>query len=285
MIDFKTLRYLSGGKPQIDVACPACGPGRRTPSNRIRKVLRIWDDGGDFITFACQRCGETGYAKPEGARHSAPRPRSQPIKTEPTPDKSATARFLWTQRKPIAGSIAERYLREPRGYRGPLPATLGFLPARGEHAPAMIAAFGIPTEPEPGHLVVSDDAVTGVHLTKLRPDGSGKADAEKAKIMIGPSMGEPIVLAPCNDLLGLAVTEGIEDALTVHELTGLGAWAAGSAGRMPALADAVPDYVEAVTIMVDANDAGINNSAKLAVLLEQRGISADLPILLAQEAA
>lgn len=41
--------------------------------------------------------------------------------------------------------------------------------------------------------------------------------------MIGRSKGAPIVLAPLNDLLGLIVTEGIEDALSAHQATGLGA--------------------------------------------------------------
>jgi DNA primase len=40
-------------------------------------------------------------------------------------DKAA---WLWSQRKPIVGSIAEKYLRETRKYSGPLPATLAFLP-------------------------------------------------------------------------------------------------------------------------------------------------------------
>lgn len=262
MLDFETLQELSRDAAVADAACPLCGPSCNTPSNRVRKVMRIWNEGDDFITYHCERCGESGYAKAEGARQSAPRPR--PVKTEPTPDKRKTARFLWTQRKAIAGSIAERYLREARGYRGPLPPTLGFLPARGEHPPAMIAAFG-----------VDDDTVAGVHLTKLKPDGSGKADVEKPKIMIGPSKGQPIVLAPCNDLLGLAITEGIEDALTVHELTGLGAWAAGAAGRMPSLADAVPEYVECVSIFVDDDTAGRSNAAKLAAELRQRGIDVE----------
>jgi Toprim domain len=260
MIDFDTLRHLSGGRPQCDVACPSCSPGRKSPHNRTRKVLRVWDSGDDFITYACARCGQTGYAKPEGAARSAPRPRPQPVKSEPAADKSEFARFLWSNRKRIAGSIAERYLREPRRYHGPLPATLGFLPARDDHPPAMIAAFGIPAEPG------------RIHLTRLKPDGSGKAGTKKDKIMIGPSMGQPIVLAPCNDLLGLAVTEGIEDALTVHELTGLGAWAAGSTSRLPALGDAVPGYVECVSIFVDDNEAGRNNATKLAAGLKRRGI-------------
>jgi len=43
-----------------------------------------------------------------------------------------------------------------RGYGGrALPSTLAFLPARGEHGPAMIAAFGFPEEPEPGELTIA----------------------------------------------------------------------------------------------------------------------------------
>jgi hypothetical protein len=42
--------------------------------------------------------------------------------------------------------------------------------------------------------------VKGVHLTRLLPDGSGKAvfndPDEPAKIMIGFSIGSPILLAP-----------------------------------------------------------------------------------------
>jgi hypothetical protein len=90
-----------------------------------------------------------------------------------------------------------------------LPATLGFLPARGVHAPAMIAAFGLPSEPEPGQLAIADDAVCGVHITRLAPNGLGKACTDADKIMIGMSVGSPIVLGPPNDLLGLAITEGI----------------------------------------------------------------------------
>ena len=52
------------------------------------------------------------------------------------------------------------------------------------------------------------------------------------------------MLRPVNDIGGLLIAEGIENALACHA-SGLGLWAAGSAGRLPALADKVPDYVEA----------------------------------------
>jgi hypothetical protein len=75
-----------------------------------------------------------------------------------------------------------------RGYDGPLPATLGFLPARGEHGLAMIAAFGIAREIEPGQLRILDGDVAGVHITQLSPTGT-KAGTNADKIMIGSSIG------------------------------------------------------------------------------------------------
>ena len=174
------------------------------------------------------------------------------------------ARWLWRQRRPIAGTIAERYLRG-RGITCALPTTLGFLPPRKpEHHPAMIAAFALADE--------TPQSVVAVHLTLLKPDGSGKAEIEKPKIMVGSPSGRPIVVALPNDLLGLAICEGIEDALTAHQLTGLGAWAAGAAGFMGALGAAVPDYIEAVTIFAHADKAGQDGARELATALGQRGI-------------
>jgi Toprim domain len=95
---------------------------------------------------------------------------------------------------------------------------------------------------------------------------------DQAKIMIGHSIGSPIVLAPPNDLLGMAITEGIEDALTVHEHTRLGAWAAGSASRLPAIADVIPAYIEVVTISVDDDIDGRRHAAVLGDRVQARGI-------------
>jgi hypothetical protein len=181
------------------------------------------------------------------------------------------AAWLWAQRWPIIGSIAERYLRS-REITCPLPPTLAFLPpSKPEHHPAMIAAFGPCEEPEPG-VIVPPRNVEAVHLTLLKPDDTGKADVEKPKIIIGSPGNLPIVLAPLNDLLGLAVTEGIEDGLTAHLATGLGVWAAGSAGRMPKVADIIPSYVECVTIRADDDEAGQRGAQQLAQALDQRGI-------------
>ena len=61
----------------------------------------------------------------------------------------------------------------------------------------------------------------GVHLTRLNADGTGKADSEPKKVMIGKSSGFPIIIAPPNDLLGMCIVEGIEDGLSIHEQPGL----------------------------------------------------------------
>jgi hypothetical protein len=247
-IGLDVINQLTGGRLGThDVPCPECGPFKRAIRNQRRPVLRVYLIEDGFAGYHCARCGEKGAAFD---RNSTP---PDPIKLAEARAEAAErdhvlrserlekARWLWSQRRPIAGSIAERYLREARSYSGSLPATLAFLPARGDHPPAMIAAFGLAHEVDPGVIAIADCAVTGVHLTRLRPDGSGKAifedPDEQAKLMVGHSNGSPIVLAAPNDMLGVAITEGIEDGLSVHLDTGLGVWTAGSASRMPALAD------------------------------------------------
>jgi Toprim domain len=82
-----------------------------------------------------------------------------------------------------------------------------------------------------------------------------------------------------NDNLGLAIVEGIEDGLSVHEATGLGVWVAGAASRMPALAEMVPSYADAVSIIADADDAGRRHSTELAACLQARGIRPEIVAL------
>lgn len=184
--------------------------------------------------------------------------------------KLATARALWDASVPLQGTPAETYLRAARRITCVSPSTLRFLPARGNHPPALIAAFGIPCEPEPGILLLPPRHITGVHLTRLQPDGSSKVH-NTSKIMLGRSSGSPIVLAPMTDLCGLGIAEELENALSHHIATGLGVWAAGCASRLPSLAAVVPPYVETVSIVVDDDDAGRRYSHALKGALLARG--------------
>ena len=141
------------------------------------------------------------------------------------------ARWLWQSRRSISDTPAETYLRQARGYIGAIPPTLAYLPpARPEHYPALIAAFALVDEIEPG-VLASPCNVDAVHLTLLQANGADKAPVEKPKLVIGRPLGRPIVLAPANDLLGLAITEGIEDGLSI--LPGDQAWSVGSGLSSP----------------------------------------------------
>jgi hypothetical protein len=280
-IGLDTIDQLTGRRlGTFDTTCPMCSAFRHSPMNRRARVFRVYRIEPGFAGYHCVHCGEKGHARD---RNSSP---PDPVKLAKARAEAAErdrihkterlskALWLWTSGVLIAGTVGETYLREARGYRGTLPATLRFLAPRGEHGPAMIAAFGMPREIEPGVIRIAADAIKGVHLTRLAADGLGKAGTDRDKIMIGNSMGSPIVLAPPNDLLGIAIAEGIEDALTIHEETGLGAWAAGSASRMTALADALSSWIDCVNVLVDDDGDGRKFAGELIRRIEARGIEA-----------
>ncbi len=262
--------------------CPQCSTKRKKANQKLKCLGVTIDQQG--VKLGCNHCQFTGGGFYRAAERAAPAAAVDLAALEQAKAKAAErqridvaesqkkCRWLWSQRMPPARSIVETYLRECRGYTGPLPRTIGFLPATHVHPPAMIAAFGMARETSPGDLVIDDVAVTGIHITKLKPDGSDKAGTEADKLTIGIANTSPIILAAPNDLLGLAIAEGIEDALSAHQTTGLGAWAAGTAGRLPAMADFVPGYVESVTVMVDDDPNGEKNSIELARRLIARGI-------------
>jgi DNA primase len=256
--------------------CPVCGGVDRFA---VHIAKQIWNcrgcaKGGDVVDLVQHLDGVDFAAAVETL--IGEKPRRSLVRTTPKQPNGhnggndherrqhAKAAWLWRQRQPITGSIPETYLRQARCYYGPLPATLGFLPARTkDQHPAMIAAFGIADAPHD---------VDAVHLTLLKGDGSGKADVPKPKLFVGRPLDRPIVLAPIGDTLALAITEGIEDGLSVRAALDLGVWAAGSGDRMPVLAGTVPRFVETVTIWAHADAAGRAGARKLAELLYRRGI-------------
>lgn len=276
---------LKGKPPELAGPCPVCGGTDRFGVNIKKQMFycRKCDVGGDVITFVRHVDGCTfkeavnlltgGHTPPQkpaaDAQHGAPGHRDCPAPAKAA-DNAATAAWLWSRREPVSESCpAGLYLRQTRRYGGPIPSTLGYLPANGRHPPAMIAVFGFGEEPEPGGIDPPAE-VTGVHITRLTPDGR-KAPEDKPKIMLGPMSGLPIVLAPVNDGLGLAITEGIEDGLSVFEETGLGVWAAGSAGNMPKIAAALPPYVECATIFAH-RDEGMRFAKESARLIAAMGV-------------
>jgi hypothetical protein len=132
------------------------------------------DDWRECRRHVEERLGVEPFRRPNSRQTLSATPLGAPHR-KATAAHNRRPLWLWRQRKPIEGSIAERYLREARGYAGLIPTTLWYLPPRDSHPPSLIAAFGMASEPEPGVLTIADANVRGVHLTRLATDGRGKA--------------------------------------------------------------------------------------------------------------
>ena len=152
---------------------------------------------------------------------------------------------VWNEAGPIPGTIADAYLRG-RGIACGLPDSLRFHPecwhASAKRLPAMIPRVdGLPR--------------LAVHRTYLRPDGSGKAEVDPNKAMLGAAKGGAVRLA---DGQGpLVVAEGIETALSLSSglLRGPATvWAALSAPGVAGLR--LPERPHKLTIAHDGDDAG-----------------------------
>ncbi len=155
----------------------------------------------------------------------------------------------------------------------PFPPTIRFLPPSERHPhPAMICAARLASEPFCGKHDVGPNQFRGVHITYLQPNGRGKAAVHPPRRMLGKIKSAPFTLMPPNDGNGLLIAEGIESALAGHLASGLGIWAAGSATLMPALADAVPSFIECVTVFVEADPAGTRNAEELMRRIAAHGI-------------
>lgn len=121
--------------------------------------------------------------------------------------RATQAKRSWDQSFSIPGTLAEVYLRD-RGITCALPSTLRFHPAcwhlSGRRLPALVA-------------LVEGAEHFAVHRTYLREDGSGKADVQPVKAMLGPVAGGAVRLAvaPAAEAAPLVVAEGIETALSL----------------------------------------------------------------------
>ena len=272
--------------------CPVCGGKDRFAINPSKGLwnCRRCGRGGDAIDLVCHVTG-VSFRSAVAVVDGEPRPdrscdetRVQDDATEALP-RAAPPRAdgrglgLWRMAAPIDHTPADLYLRE-RGFAPPYPATLRYLPGEGDHPHALIAAFGLPDEPEPGSLRMPDTAVRAVHLTRLDPTGTSRLKSNNARIIVGQGgLGFPVAVTPINDGLGLLIAEGIENALSLGLSLRLGAWAACSHTRMPALVSAVPSHIEAVTIVADPEPAARASATALAEKLKRRGFIVTLKVM------
>ena len=169
--------------------------------------------------------------------------------------KAKLAARIWNEALPIAGTLAERYLR-CRELTLELPTCLRFHPAckhapSGQTLPAMIAA-----------VIGADGRVIAVHRTYLRECEDGrvvKAQVEPAKMMLGSTMGSACRLAPAAEVMALGT--GIETSLSFQQLLGLPTWAALSdCGLEKVILPSLPLGAE-VVIAADLDPGGQGETA------------------------
>ncbi|BBK30291.1 Toprim domain-containing protein [Stella humosa] len=192
-------------------------------------------DGLDFAAAVRVLEEMAGGAAPRIGASRLPPPLAEQAaeRVDDEAKRRAMALAIWHQAVPAAGTPVVAYLAA-RGITLPPPDTLRFHPGlwsadAGCSLPAMVAAMAGP-----------DRRINAVHRTFLRPDGSGKAEVARPKMMLGLAGGSSIRLAPIDRETGLlGVAEGIETALSVMQrpaLAGLPAgipvWAAGSLGAI-----------------------------------------------------
>jgi putative DNA primase/helicase len=125
---------------------------------------------------------------------------------------------VWRNSYPAANTIVETYLWS-RLLMGPVSPALRFVPSLWHKEASMRypAMVGLIEHAEKGSV--------GIHLTYLNPlDATVRVTITPRKRSLGTIKGGAIRLAPAGETL--AIAEGIEDALTYMQATGIPAWAA-----------------------------------------------------------
>jgi phage/plasmid primase-like uncharacterized protein len=162
---------------------------------------------------------------------------------------------MWNASLPAGGTAAELYLNN-RGIKLPFPVAIRFL----EKPKSMLVAVHSPE----GKLVA-------VQWTLLDENGQ-KLKTDIVRRTFGKVGSGAVRLAVPGSTLGL--TEGVEDALAVTQITGVPCWAVLGARRLPSVA--IPAAVSDVLIFADADETGVVQARKAAETFAKRGARATI---------
>lgn len=244
------------GRDRWRATCPAHGTGRN-------QALSIAVRDGKVLVHCFAGCAPDavlaalglewrdlyqGHARP----WEAPGYYRLAVPARPDADQVARWEHWWASATP--GHPLLRHYLNARGLSIEPPPTLRL--ARWGDQPVMLARV----EDAQGELC-------GVHLTFLKPDGSGRL--EKRLAAGSKPMGGAIRLYPIEADKPLALCEGVETALAVREATGWPVWACVSAGGLAAVV--LPAGVREVVIAADHDKAGLEAARKLARRLLAEG--------------
>lgn len=227
--------------------CPACG---------YRQSLSVTVKDGRQLFHCHAGCAQADLlAVMRGQGQSVSRAKEfHPVRKDATHVRDYALK-LWQESQEGGEGLVPVYLAFRR-LSGPVPSALRFLPEHlhkpsGTRWPVMLAAVT-------DHL----GRLQALHRTYLRPDGTGKAPVEPAKMTLGPVGGYAGHLAPAGE--ELAVTEGIETGLAVLFATGLPTWAALSAGGIRNLILPPLPLASVVTICADHDPVGLRSAHEAA---------------------
>ena len=225
----------------------ACCPlhDDKTPSMSIRPA----PDGTGTVLFYChaRHCPQVRSSKSYGAGGvldaSRPPVRQQPVATSNT---AQWASEIWGETLPAPGTLVESYLRS-RSITVTVPPCLRYHKLlnhrEGGRWPAMVA-------------MVRGQSGFAILRTWLALDGSGKAPVDAPKMRLGTCYGGAIQLYEPGPVL--LVAEGIENALSGTQATGIPSWAAGSAKALKSVL--IPDVVKHIVILADPDDTGLREA-------------------------
>ena len=244
---------------------------------------------GDLLDLVRETCGLVDFRDvAEEARQFLSLPRPQPVPFRWTDAKYSTAlelptaeraRRLFWMTQPLAGTLADAYLRERGILRAPVHAALRFHPTcyyrdlvtgRTTSYPALIAA-----------VTDAAGAITGVHRSWLDPDGAGKAKVDDPRRALGGLLGNGVRFCfPVNaPIQAMAAGEGLETMLSLsHVMPGMPMVAALTANHLAAFG--FPPGCRRIYIAADADAAGRHGIEGLSRRAQEDGI---LPLVLSPE--
>jgi putative DNA primase/helicase len=242
------------GRDSWTATCPAHGTGRN-------RALSVTVEDEKLLLHCFAGCpaeavlAAVGLAWPDLYGRAGLRHRAKYTITTTTPEFSGLNAEKWGRwwdaakpHHPLLG----RYL-QARGLSITPPPTLR-LALWGEQ-PVMLAR------------VEGLQGLVGMHLTFLKPDGSGRL--EKKLAAGSKPLGAAIRLYPFEAGKPLALAEGIETALAVHQAAGWAVWACVSAGGLAAVE--LPAGAREVVIAADHDKAGLEAAHALARRLLSEG--------------
>lgn len=282
--------YLSNGRKQGNYWL--VGDVRNTPGRSMfvrltggasgKGAAGKWVDAassehGDLLDVIRESLGLVEFAEiAEEARRFLSLPQETPaasahLRRHPSGPTGSTvaAQRLWRMARPVAGSLAETYLRE-RGLADVQSGDpLRFLPdcywrpeGKGltETWPALIAA-----------VTDLQETVTGAHRTWLARDGRQKAPLDPPRKAMGVLLGHGVRFGRAQDVL--AAGEGIETVLSLRQvLPGLPMVAALSAGHLAALRFPMP--LRRLYVVCDNDPAGRIAREALVARASEAGVEA-----------